>query len=87
MVPQGDLMDIIQPSRETRGCSWDGGECVFLNIDTGDCNLLDPVDWIHAKTCRDLKICECNYTADEMLEKLGIRLKRSGIDPKLKILF
>ena len=80
-------MNIIQPSRETRGCSWDGGECVFLNIDTGDCNLLDPVDWIHAKTCRDLKICECNYTADEMLEKLGIRLKRSGIDPKLKILF
>jgi len=80
-------MNIIQPSRETRGCSWDGGECVFLNIDTGDCNLLDPVDWIHAKTCRDLKICECNYTAAEMVEKLGIRLKRSGIDPKLKILF
>ena len=80
-------MNIIQPSRKTRGCSWDGGECVFLNIDTGDCNLLDPVDWIHAKTCRDLKICECNYTAAEMVEKLGIRLKRSGIDPKLKILF
>lgn len=87
VVPQSGLMDIIQPSRKTRGCSWDGGECVFLNIDTGDCNLLDPVDWIHAKTCRDLKICDCNYTAEEMLEKLGVRFKRSDIDPKLKILF
>lgn len=80
-------MNIIQPSRKTRGCSWDGGECVFLNIDTGDCNLYDPIDWIKAKACRDLKMCECNYTAVEMIEKLGVRFDPSGVDPKHKILF
>ncbi|PWR74851.1 hypothetical protein ACKUB1_13640 [Methanospirillum stamsii] len=80
-------MNIIQPSRKTRGCSWDGGECVFLNIDTGDCNLYDPIDWIKAKCARDLKMCDANYTAEEMLEKLGIKFTPSGVDPKHKILF
>lgn len=79
-------MNIIQPSRKTRGCSWEGGECVF-NIDTGDCNLFDPIDWIKAKCARDLKMCDANYTAEEMLEKLGIKFTPSGVDPKHKILF
>ena len=80
-------MDIIQPSRKTRGCSWECGECVFLNIDTGDCNLFEPIDWIKAKAARDLKICDANFTAQEMLEQLGIKFTPSGVDPKCKILF
>lgn len=80
-------IDIIQPSRETRGCSWDGGECVFFDINSGQCNLFEVIDWIKAKARRDLKMCDANYTAEEMLEKLGIKFTPSGVDPKHKILF
>lgn len=80
-------MNIIPDDRRTRGCSWDGGECVFLNIDTGDCNLLEVIDWIKAKAARDLKYCEANYTAEELIEKLGMQFTPSGVDPKHKILF
>ena len=75
-------MDIIQPGRRTRGCSWEGGECVFLNIDTGDCNLLEELDWPKAMAARDLRMCEANYTAKEMVEKLGIKVE--WFDPKYK---
>jgi len=77
-------MNIIQPSRKTRGCSWDGDECVFLNIDTGDCNLYEEIDWIKSQGARMLGICQANYTAAEMLEKLGLQFEPSGIDPKYK---
>jgi hypothetical protein len=64
-------VDIIQPSWKTHRCSWNGGESVFHNIDTGDCNLFETIDRIKAKACRDLRMCKWNYSATEMLEKLG----------------
>ncbi len=80
-------IDIIQPSRKTRRCSWNGGECVFHNIDTGDCNLFETIDRIKAKACRDLGMCEWNYSATKILEKLGGRFTPSEVDPKHKVLF
>jgi hypothetical protein len=78
-------MNIIQPSRKTRGCSWDGGECVFCNIDTGDCNLFGVIDWLKVRAAKDLGFCEANYTAEEMAEKLAIKV--SHFDLKYKNIF
>jgi hypothetical protein len=75
-------MDIIQPCRQTRGCSWDGGECVFFDINSRQCNLFEVLDWPKAMACRDLRMCECNYTAREMCDKLGVKVEY--FDPKYK---
>jgi hypothetical protein len=69
-------MNLIQDDRKTRGCSWDGGECVFFDINSGQCNLLETIDWYKAEAARDLRLCRFNFTNEEMLCLLEKRAKQ-----------
>lgn len=69
-------MDIIQPSRKTRGCTWDGGGCVFYEIDSGQCALLEDTDHWKAEAARQLSICLYNFSAEQIRCVLDERQKR-----------